>query len=79
MFLRERKSTNLPTMLKYALDVESNLMAFGKIRQKAETNRRTIREENQDSTSSSTYAKFYVMMRTMERMAIEIKPQNREQ
>ena len=44
LLLMEIKSTNLPSMFKYALEVEENLMTFGKIKQKVEENRRNIRE-----------------------------------
>ena len=62
LLLREMESTTLTAMFKDALEVEANLMASGKIKQKAETYRRKVREQNQASTSYSIDAKFDVMM-----------------
>ena len=69
-------------MFKYALEVEANLFASGKMKQRVEVDKRKTREENQPSTSSSSDAKFDIMMKTMERLmdrlALYNKPPNRE-
>ena len=81
LLLRERKSVNLPTMFIDELEVEDNLMDYGKMKQRVEVDRRKVREENQPPTSSSTDAKFDVTMRTMERikdiLALDNRFQNR--
>ena len=65
---REKKMANLTTMFKDALEVEANLMAPGKMKQRVEVDRIRVREENQPSNSSCIDAKFYIMMKTMERL-----------
>ena len=42
LLLRERNSSNLPTMFKYALEVDANLMASGKMKQRVEPDRRNV-------------------------------------
>ena len=53
------------------------------MKQRMEVDRRKTREENQPSTSSSTDAKFDIMMNTMERLmdrlALNNRPPNRDQ
>ena len=44
LLLRERKSYSLPNMLNDALEVESNMMACGKMKHKIETDKRKIKE-----------------------------------
>ena len=44
LLLRERKSTSLSDMFKDALEVESNMMACGKMKHKIETDKRKIRK-----------------------------------
>ena len=71
-------------MFQYAWEVESNMMASGKIKQRVETDKGKIRED-QPSTSvaSSNDLKFEMMMKTMEklmdRMNVDSRPLNREQ
>ena len=76
------KSVNLSAMFKDALEEEANLMASGKMKQRVEVDRRKTREENQPSTYSSTYAKFDIMMKTMERLmdrlVLDSRPPNRD-
>ena len=50
--LRERKSTSLAAMFTYSLEVEANMMASGKMKQR-DLDRRKTKEENISSTSSS--------------------------
>ena len=50
--LRERKSVSLTSMFIDALEVEANMMASGKMKQR-DIDRRKVREENMPSTSSS--------------------------
>ena len=53
------------------------------MKQRVEVDRRKTREENQPSTSSSTNAKFYIMINTKERLmnilALDNMPPNRDQ
>ena len=50
--LRERKSASLAAMFIDSLEVEANMMASGKMKQR-DIDRRKTREENMPSTSSS--------------------------
>ena len=65
-----------------ALEVEANMMACGKIKPRAEVDRRKGREETHPiaSTSSSSDVKFEMMLKTMEklmdRLTVEAKPKN---
>ena len=86
LLLRERKSSSLPDMFKDALEVESNMMACGKMKHKIETNKRKIREEIVPSTSataSSSDIKFEMILKEMEKMmdklTVDNRPLNREQ
>ena len=47
LLLRERKSTSLPAMFQDSLEVEANMMASGKIKQKVEMDKIKAREENE--------------------------------
>ena len=40
LLLREKKSTSLPVMFQYYLEVEANMMASGKIKKKVETEKK---------------------------------------
>ena len=68
-----------------ALEVEANMMACGKIKPRAEVDRRKGREEAHPTTSasSSNDIKFEMMLKTMEklmdRLMVEAKPTNQEQ
>ena len=44
LFLRERKSASLPVMFIDSLEVEANMMACGKIKQRVDVDRRKRRE-----------------------------------
>ena len=85
LLLRERKLATLPTMFTDALEVEANMMACGKIKQRAEIDRRKGREETHPSTSASSSSdiKFEMMLKTMEklmdRLTVEAKLMNWEQ
>ena len=66
-----------------ALEVEANMMASGKMKQR-DIDRRKIREENMPSTSSSVNdIKFEMMLKTMEklmdRLTVDNRSFNREQ
>ena len=50
LLLRERKSVSLPIMFQDSLEVEANMMESGKIKNKVETDKRKVREENMPST-----------------------------
>ena len=61
-------------MFNNALDVESNLMASGNMKQRVEVNRRKNREESQTSTSvasSSSDANFEMIMKNMESVRLD--------
>ena len=77
--LRERKPPDLSTMMKNAVEVEANVLAGKKHRQ--DTCRG--REENQPSTSTSTDAKFDMVLERMnlmlDRLALDNRQHPREQ
>ena len=65
-------------MFQYALEVEANMMASGKIKQKVET--RKAREENGPSDSATfsfNDVKFELMMKTMEKLMDRLIVDNR--
>ena len=72
--------TTLSAMFNNALEVESNRKACGKIKMRAEVDRRKAREETQPTTSSSSSSdvKFEMMLKTMENLiywlTLEAKP-----
>ena len=67
-----------------ALEVEANMMACGKIKQRVDVDRSKGREEMPStfSASSSNNIKFEMMLKTMEnlmdRLTVEARPVNRE-
>ena len=80
--LRERKSTTLAAMFTDDLEVETNMMASGKMKHRDIDRRK--KEENMPSTSSSaTDIKFEMMLKTMEKLmdilTMENRSFNREQ
>ena len=80
LLLREIKSTSIPVMFQNALEVEANMMASGKIKQKVETDKRKSREENVPSASalvSSNDVKFEMILEMMENMIDRISADNR--
>ena len=85
LLLKERKSNTFSTMFTNALEVEANMMACGKIKPRADIDRRKGREEIHPSTSasSSSDVKFELMLKTMEklmdRLTVEAKLENQEQ
>ena len=86
LLLRERKSSSLHGMFKYALEVESNMMACGKMKHKLESDKGKIREEIVPSTyvvSSSSDIRFEMILKAMEKMmdklTVDNRPLNREQ
>lgn len=83
LLLRERRSVSLIDMMDDAIEVEVNLLASNKTKQKNET-RRVKEEEPQASTSRSNLdAKFNMMMKTMEKLmdklAVDDKTQMKDQ
>ena len=85
LLLRERKSATLPTMFTDALEVESNMMACGKIKQREDVDKRKGREEFPSTSIFSSFndVKFEMMLKSMEklmdRIIVEARPVNREQ
>ena len=66
--LRERNSVSLAAMFTDYLEVEANMMASGKMKQR-DIDRRKTREENFPSTYySATNIKFEMMLNTMEKL-----------
>ena len=72
-------------MFKDALEVESNMMACGKMKHKIETIKRKIREEivaSTSATSSSSDIKFEMILKEMEKimdkLTIDNIPLNKE-
>ena len=57
-------------MFTNSLEVEANVMAFGKIKQRAEVDRRKGREEIHPTSfdSSSSDVKFEMMLKKMEKL-----------
>ena len=83
LLLRERKSTSLHVMFTNALEVEANMMACGKIKQRVDIDRRKGREKTMPSTSSASSSndiKFEMMLKTMEnlmdRLTMDTRPMN---
>jgi len=75
--LRERKSASLVAMFTDTLEVEANMMASGKMKQR-DIDRRKTREENMPSTSSSaTDIKFEMMLKKMEKLMDRLTMDNR--
>ena len=75
LLLRERRYVSLTYMMDDAIEVEVNLIASNKTKQKNETIR-VKEEEPQASTSqSSSDSKFNMMMKTMEKLSADDKNQ----
>ena len=71
LLLRERKSSSLPVMFTDALELESNMMACGKIKPRVDVDKRKGREEIMPSTSSASSSndiKFEMMLKKMEKL-----------
>jgi hypothetical protein len=83
LLLRERRSTNLDAMMSDAIEVEVNMMASGKIKQRFNRGDKKPQGDAQPSTSRSSDDKFDLMMKTMEklmeRMSMGNRPAAREQ
>ena len=68
LLLRERKSVSIPVMFTDSLELEDNMMACGKIKQRVDVYRRKGREETLPSTSSASSSndiKFEMIMKTV--------------
>jgi hypothetical protein len=83
LLLRERRSTSLDAIMSNAIEVEVNMMALGKIKQRFNRGDKRPQGDAQPSTSRSTDEKFDLMMRTMEKlmekMSVGNRPAAREQ
>jgi hypothetical protein len=83
LLLRERRSKNLNAMMRDAIEVDVNLMEFGKIKQIFNRGDKKPQGDAQPSTYQSSDDKFDLMMKTMEkmmeRMSVGNKPADREQ
>ena len=71
--LRERKTLDLSAMMKNAVEVEANVLAGKKNKQET----RRGKEENQPSTSTSTDAKFDMVLERMNIMLDRLSLENR--
>ena len=71
--LRERKPRDLSTMMKNAMEVEANVLAGKKHKHEA----RRVKEESQASTSTSTDAKFDMVLERMNLMLDRLAIDNR--
>ena len=82
LLLRERRHATLVDMMNDAIEVEANLMASRKIKNKVETEKKKGKEENQPSSSKSWDAKLDMMVKTMEtlveRLTLDNRPVPRE-
>ena len=79
LLLRERRFVSLTDMMDDAIEVEVNLIASNKTKQKNKT-RRVKEEEPQTSTSqSSSYAKYNMMMNTMEKLMDKLSVDDKNQ
>jgi hypothetical protein len=83
LMLREKRYTTLDDMMNNAIEVEVNLMASGKIKYNLDTNFKKVQGEAQPSTSKTSNEKFYLMVKTMERLmeklSLDNKPAIRDQ
>ena len=78
LLLRERRSTSLENMMQDAIEVEVNLSASNKTKQRGECRR--VKEEAQASTSQSSIdAKMDLMMKSMERLIDKLSMDDRGQ
>jgi hypothetical protein len=77
LLLRERRSTTVGTMMSDTIEVEVNLMASGKIKQNFDINGKKPQGDVHHSTSRSSDEKFYLMMKTMEKMMERISMDNK--
>ena len=78
LLLREIKSATLPAMFTDALEVEANMMACGKIKQRVDVDRRKGREEIHSTSyvSSSNDIKFEMMLNTMKKLMDKLTVEN---
>ena len=65
-------------MFKYSLEVESNMMEHGKIKNKIETDKSKIKQEIEPSTfvASSSDIKFEIILKAMEKMMDKLTVDN---
>ena len=79
LFLRETRFVSLTDMMDDAIEVEVNLIASNKTKQRNDT-RRVKEEEPQASTSQSrSNAKFNMMIKTMEKMIDKFSTDDKNQ
>jgi hypothetical protein len=83
LLLRERRSENMDSMMSDVIEVEVDLMASGKIKQKFNKGGKKPQGDMQSSNSRPSDEKFNLMMKTMEklmeRMSMGNKSTTREQ
>jgi hypothetical protein len=83
LLLRERRSNTLDDMMSDVIEVEVNLMASKNIKHNLDRSVKKVQGQAQPSTSQSSYDKFNLIMKTMERlmerMFMENKPTTRDQ
>jgi hypothetical protein len=80
--LGERRSTNIDGMMRNAIKFKVNMMASGNIKQRFNRADKKPQGDAQASTYQSSYNKFDVMLKTMEklmkRMSMGNKPTAQE-
>jgi hypothetical protein len=77
LLFRERRSTNLDAIMSNAIEVEVNMMASGKIKQRFNRGDKKPQGDAQPSTSWFLYDKFDMMMKTMETLMERMPMGNR--
>jgi hypothetical protein len=77
LLLRERRSVNLDAIMSNVIEVEVNMMASGKIKQRFNRGDKKTQGDAQPSTSRSIDDKFKLMMRTMEKLMDKMSVGNR--
>jgi hypothetical protein len=82
LLLRKRRSTNLDAIINNTIEVEVNMMASRKIKQRFNRGDKKPQGDAQPSTSRSLDDKFDLMMKMMEklmeRMSVGNRPAARE-
>jgi hypothetical protein len=75
--LRERRSVSLDLIMSNVIEVEVNMMASGKIKQRFNRGDKKPKGDVQPSTSRSSDKNFDLMMRTMEKLMEKMSVGNR--
>ena len=79
LFLRERRFVSLEDMMEDATEVEVNLSASHKNKQRHETKRVKDEEPQASTSSSNSDAKHDTMMKALERLMVKLSPDDKNQ